>query len=191
MELPGQMESLQKDIEQAQDEFYTESYKNMFFKQQQKYDCAKQVTMQVSLDLLLNKMCRILPDTDKVYIDYPTMKTFASPDIFEVISEHIFRTCLQAKTTIRSLEVHLNLDGFTMSAAERFRQIILGFCDKCFQANVGFAPIMNNFIIYNTPSTINNIKPIFAPFVLEEVRRKVILLNKKESIEPLKALGVV
>ena len=193
MELPNEMESsnLQQEIAQLQNGFYSETKKNSFFKKHQKFDCAKQVHSQIPLELLLNQTCRILPHSTKVYIDYPTMKSYASPEIFEAIADHIFGTCLHAKLTLGALEIHLNLDGFTMSGADRYREIIVSFCNKCLRGNVGFAPIMTNFVIYNTPSTIDSIKPLFMPLMLEEVRRKVKLMTKRDSEPLLKDLGVL
>lgn len=193
MELPNEMESsnLQQEIAQLQSGFYSETKKNTFFKKQQKYECAKQINSQIPLELLLNQTCRILPHSTKVYIDYPMMKTYASPEIFETIADHVFGTCLLAKQTLGVLEIHLNLDGFTMSAADRYREIIVSFCDKCLRGNIGFAPIMSSFVIYNTPSTIDHIKPLFMPLMLEEVRKKIQLMTKRDSEPLLKDLGVI
>lgn len=191
MELPREMEELQREIEQVQDDYYADHGKNTFFKKQQKFDCAKQVSSHIPLELLLNQYCRVLPNTQMVYIDYPFMKTFASPEIFDIMSDHIFQLFLMAKDAFGTLDVHLNLDGFTVSAAERYKQIVISFCDKCLRNNTGFSTIIDRFMIYNTPATIDHIKPLFMPFMLEDVKRKAQLISKRDSEPLLRELGVI
>jgi hypothetical protein len=83
-------EELEKEIENIKDEFYSESGgKNVVFKRTQKYDCAKKVVSKIPLETLLNRMCVVLENANLIHIDYPIMKTFASPENFESISENI------------------------------------------------------------------------------------------------------
>lgn len=191
MEIPTQMEDLHREIEQVRDDYYADNRKNTFFKKQQKYDCAKQVTSHIPLELLLNQSCRILPSTEKIYIDYPFVKTFASPEVFEAIANHVFQVFLQSMKEFGVINVHLNLEGFTVSAAERYKQIVVSFCDKCLRDNTGFSQVIGCFMIYNTPSAIDHIKMIFMPFMLEAVKRKAKLISKRESEPLLRELGVI
>ena len=191
MELPRQMEDLHREIEQVRDDYYADHVKNTFFKKQQKFDCAKLVTSHIPLELLLNQSCRILPSTAKIYIDYPFIKTFASPEVFEAIADHVFRVFLQAMTEFGTINVHLNLEGFTVSAAERYKQIVISFCDKCLIGNTGFSTVIECFMIYNIPSSIDHIKQIFMPFMLEAVKKRAKLISKRDSEPLLRELGVI
>ena len=129
-------EDLEREIEKTKSEFYSESGgKNTFFKKQQKYDCAKQVVSNISLEVLLNRTCSIVENTNCVHIDYPLLKTYASPEIFETIADDIIMKFQQIKDTYGCLQVFFNLDGFTVSAAERYKGLIETFCAKCFQQN--------------------------------------------------------
>lgn len=175
-------EDLEREIEKAKGEFYSESGgKNTFFKKQQKYDCAKQVVSKVSLEVLLRQSCRIIENTNCVHIDYPILKTFASPDIFDSISDYIILNFQHIKDTYGQLQVFLNLDGFTVSAAERYKGLIETFCMKCFQKNTGFAPVVLLFVVYNSPNVIDAIKHIVLPFMEENVKAKLLVVPKKDS----------
>jgi len=175
-------EELEKEIEKVRTDFFSESgCKNFLFKKQQKFDCAKQVTNKIPLDALLSQTVYIDGVTNRVHIVYPMLKLFASPEVFEIISEYIVANFQHIKATHNSLEVMLNLDGFTISAAERYKGLIDTFCTKCFNLNTGFSQLVSRFVVYNAPSSIESIGPIVRPFMEENVREKLIIATKKES----------
>lgn len=174
-------EELEKEIETIKDEFYSESGKNRFFKNSQKYDCAKKIVSKISLDVLLNRTCLIIDDANCVHIDYPIMKTYASPEIFELIAEYIFDKFEYLETTYPTFEVALNLDGFSVSAAERYKILIEIFYRKCFQRNTGFSLVVTQFVVYNAPSVIDTIKHIVPPFIEDHMKHKLFIVPKKES----------
>jgi len=177
-------EELEREIEKVKGEFYTENGgKNTFFKKQQKYDCAKQVVNQIPLDVLLNRTCYIINGTNIVHIDYPILKSYASPEIFETISEYIINNFQNVKNVYGKLEIALNFDGFTVSAAERYKSLIEVFCQKCFQKNTGFSPVVTQFLVYNSPNGIDAIRHIVLPFMEENVKAKLVVASKKESSE--------
>ena len=178
------LDELEREIEKAKGEFYSESGgKNTFFKKQQKYDCAKQVVSKISLEVLLNRTCAIVGDTNCVHIDYPLLKSYASPEIFDTIADYIIMNFQSIKDTHGNLNVFLNLDGFTVSAAERYRSLIEVFCMKCFQRNTGFAQVVLQFVVYNSPNIMDSIRHIVMPFMEENVKAKLRIFSKKESDE--------
>jgi hypothetical protein len=180
-------EELEKEIERVKGEFYTESGgKSTIFKKQQKIECAKQVVNKISLDVLLNRSCYIIENTNCVHIDYPVLKSFASPEIFDVISEYIIANFQHVKNTYSKLEVLLNFDGLTISGAERYKGLIETFCMKCFQSNTGFSQIVSKFVIYNSPNILDAIKHIAMPFIEENVKSRMHVILKKDSEEYIK-----
>lgn len=177
-------DDLEREIEKTKSEFYSESGgKNTFFKKQQKYDCAKQVVSKISLEVLLNRTCNIIENTNCVHIDYPLLKTYASPEIFETIADYIIMNFQTIKDKYGNLRVFLNFDGFTVSAAERYKSLIEVFCMKCFQRNTGFAPVVLQFVVYNSPNVMDAIKHIVMPFMEENVKAKLLVVPKKDSSE--------
>lgn len=175
-------EELEREIEKAQADFYTESGgKNTLFKKQQKYDCAKQVVSKISIEVLLDRTCYILPDTNCVHIDYPVLKSYASPEIFDTIADYIIAKFQEVKDEFGELLVCLNFDGFTVSAAERYKLLIDTFCQKCFQKNTGFAPVVTQFVVYNSTNVVDAIKHIVWPFMEENVRETLLVVSKQDS----------
>lgn len=183
-------EELEKEIENVQDAFYSDSGKKTFFKKQQKFNCAKQVASQIPMEMLLSQTCWIHPTMNYVQIHYPILKTYASPEIFESISNHIVSVCFEAKQQYGGFVVVLNLDEFTISAAERYKELIDIFCNKCFRENLHFSEALVKFVIYNTPITIDAIKPMLIPFIMEEVRPKIALISKTDSKQFLATAGL-
>jgi hypothetical protein len=179
-------DELEKEIENTKDAFYSESGKNSFFKNNQKFDCARHIVDKISLEVLLNKMCNFFDGAYTLHIDYPTLKLIASPEIFDTISEHIIMKCQTIKAAYNRLELVINLDGFTVSAAERYKSLIQLFCSKCFHLNAGFSSVVTSFILYNSPTLIDGIYPIVKPFISEEVHSKVTIIQKKDSGEFVK-----
>jgi hypothetical protein len=182
-------EALEMEINNTRNAFYGESGKNTFFKKQQKFDCAQKVASQIPMEHLLSRTCWIQDEIAFVRIDYTILKTYASPEVFEIIVDHIIQICKGSIATFKRLNVLLNLDTFTVSAAERYKVLIELFCQKCFQENLGFSLSLEQFIIYNSPSTIDLIKPILLPLLLEEIRPKIRLVSKKETPGVLCSLG--
>lgn len=177
-------EDLEKEIENIKEQFYGENGgKNIFFKKNQKYDCAKKIVSQIPLETLLDRMCIIFESVKCVHIDYAILKTFASPDNFESISENIISKFEYLKQKYSTFDVFINLDGFTVSAAERYKSLIEVFCQKCLQKNSGFSIIVTQLVVYNAPLMVESIKHIVWPFMEEPMKRKIFVVQKKDSTE--------
>ena len=185
-------EDLENEIDKLKEEFYSSSTKNIFFKKSQKFECANQIMTRLPIEALLHKTCRlILTDANKIiYIDYPIFKSYATPEMFDIISDYIIQVFRDFRSKYGYLEVIVNLDTFTISAFERYKHIIKIFCDKCFQQQNEFSKSLTMFSICNVPNTFDSIKRAISPFMLEEVRSKIRLFGKVESEPVLLSLGV-
>ena len=186
-------EDLEKEIENVREDFYEGSGKNRFFKKQQKFECAKQVASTFPIEMLLHQTCWIHQEKNIVFISYPMLKTYASPELFETITDHIINVCWISKEQSvgkQSLNVLFNLDGFTFSAAERYKKLIEIYCEKCFRLDFGFSNALKQFVICNSPSTIETIRPLLAPFIIDEIKDKIQLVSKKESAAYLTSIGI-
>jgi hypothetical protein len=183
-------DELEKEIEKVKTDFYTDAGgKNTFFKKQQKFDCAKQVVDKISIDILLKNTCYILGNTHCVHIDYTVLKSYASPEIFDTISDYIILNFQYVKDHHSSLEVFFNLDTFTISSAERYKGLIEAFCAKCFQRNTGFSTFVNKFVVYNSPTAIETIRHMVMPFMEENVKSRTFVIPKKESSEYVRLIS--
>ena len=175
-------DDLEKEIEKVQNSFYSENGgKNTFFKKTQKYDCANHLTTRIPIQILMDKMCFALDELDCIYINYSVFKTFANPDNFTDIVNHILSKLEFASKNYSNFSVLLDLDGFTISAAERYKPFIHLFCNTCFQINVGYLVQLNQFIVYNCPSIIDTVKKMLLPLMEGFPTAKVVTILKSDS----------
>lgn len=174
--------SLEDAVQQIQTEFYSQSGKNLLFKKQQKMDCAAQVSAQIPIEELLKRTCCLLPDRkNTVFIDYPFLKTFATPDLFPTIVDFIISVCRIIKTANKRLRIMLNFDGFTVSAAERYKGLIQLFSATCLAQNTQFAEILDDFCILNAPSTLAHIQSAVRAFIVADIQSKIRTFSRTES----------
>jgi hypothetical protein len=139
---------------------------------------------------MISKTIYVIPGTNKIYMDYTIFKLFANPDIFDKIISHIINSCRYLVTYYTSLEAYINLDTFTVSAAERYRGLIQKYCENCLHNNTDFALLLTKLHILNTPSVIEMIVTILKPVIDKGVVNKVVFHKKNEEsmniIESLK-----
>ena len=55
-----------KKIESARNEYYTENQKNIFFKKQQKFDCAETITNNIDIDAIIPFIFKVEQNTIKI-----------------------------------------------------------------------------------------------------------------------------
>ena len=177
-------DELEKEIERVKNNFYEESGgKKSIFKKQQKFDCARQVVNQIPIEVLLKNSCYIVNDTHFVHIDYPVLKSYMSPETFDIIAEYIFQTFREVIEKHNNLVTLLNLDGLTVSGAERYKGLPESFCKKCFDRNSAYSQVVSQFIVYNSPNIIESIRPIVYHLMEENVKSRLKIVLKKDSDE--------
>ena len=180
----GSFENLENEIAKAQQSFYSDNGgKNKIFKKLQKYECANHITTRIPIHILMENMCTILNGTEYIYINYSTFKSFASPDNFNDIVSHIMSKIDYIAHNFSKIEVLLDLDGFTISAAERYKPFIDLLCSVCFQNNASYLSKLNKFTLYNCPSVIDTIKKMFMPLMDPSMTSKVVTILKPDSKE--------
>jgi len=180
-EISDKQPSLLEKMNEIQNKFYNDNSKNSFFKKSQKMDCAKEICKMMDLNEMIAKTIYVIPDTNGIYMDYTIFKLYANPDNFDVIIQHIINTCRYLVTYYHSFEVFINLDSFTVSAAERYKGLIKKYCDSCLTENTDFATLMVKLNILNTPSVIEMIVKIIKPVIDKGVVEKVVFHKKNES----------
>lgn len=175
--------------------YYSSNEKNTFFKKSQKIDCAKEVCKNIDINEMIAKTIYVIPGTNQIYMDYTIFKLFAHPDIFDLIISHIINSCRYLIAYYNSIEAYINLDTFTVSAAERYRGLIQKYCEICLHANTDFAVLLTKLHILNTPSVIEMIVKILKPVIDKDVVNKVVFHKKNEEsvdiIDTLKKQQIV
>ena len=98
---------------------------------------------------------------------------------------HLYDIVLSTNTKI---QVHVLLDTFTVSAAERYKECISIFCKKCMNSSTRYSKLIEKMYIYNTPSMVENISLIIKPFIDPNVGQCVVLFSKADSPAMIKQL---
>lgn len=183
-----QTQSKKHEIQTLKDEYFQQNTKNTIFKKSQKFECAQYICQNMGLEDLIYHTAWIIPNTNKVYIDYLTLKTYANPDNFDAIVEKMMLLCLECSNNFVKFEVHLNIDSLTVSAIDRYKGIIELFCNRCFHEGTFFTQSMTSFCLYNIPTSIDTIAKLAMPLIPPEVRAKFVLYKKDVSPQLLTSL---
>jgi hypothetical protein len=180
--------SIKEQVIEKQNEYYSTNSKSILFKTSQKNNCAEEIKNTFDLSQLLISTVYQIPNTNILFLDYTLFKTFATPQIYDIIINHILERFVFIIRSYNSFQVHLNLDTFSMSAAHRYNEIIKQFCSKCLHADTRYANYMDKLCIYNTPSVMQGISKLFNPLINENVKQRIELIDKKDSETRLKQL---
>ena len=182
------MESkLLNEISNFEEKYYQDNNKNTFFKKSQKMDLAKHVSNNFDINILLKNLCYRNKTTNQVVIDYNILKLFANEENFELILKYILNEFTNTINAFGNFEVHMNLNSFTISAAERYKKLVELFCKLCLnnKETYDYSKKCSRFYIYNVSNTFEQIVNLFKPFVSPDIKEKVSILKKSESSDNL------
>ena len=180
MERNNETEFINK-ITNLRNQYYSDSGKNIFFKNKQKMECATNICNSIGIEQIIDKTAYCIPNTNKVFFDYTIFKIYATPDNYDRIVSHALLQCRHNISNHGNFEIHINLNTFTVSACERYKDIIQIFCNECLRSNTRYSINLSKLIVYNSPNMIDSISRIILPFIDPIVRNKITLFSKTES----------
>jgi hypothetical protein len=180
MEKNNETEFINK-ITNLRNQYYSDSGKNIFFKNKQKMECATTICNSIGIEQIIDKTIYCLPNSNKVFFDYTIFKMYATPDNYDRIVTHALLQCRHNISNHGNFEIHINLNTFTVSACERYKDIIQIFCNECLRSNTRYSINLSKLIVYNSPNMIDSISRIILPFIDPIVRNKITLFSKSES----------
>ena len=176
-------------VNKFKDNYYSKNSKNMFFKKTQKSECAEQIAQQFDINVLLNNTVYIIGDTNQVFFDYAIFKLYANESNYQQIVDYVL---LLFDIIIRkhgTYVTHVNLDTFTVSAAERYKKVIQTFNAACIRnTEFVYTQRLQSWHIYNPPSVIDMIHKILKPFIEPSVFNNARIISKEESAARLSEL---
>ena len=105
----------------------------------------------------------IFYDDNNIYINYPIFKLFVIPEIYDIIMDYIIRIIVELINKNGKYNIHVNIDGFTISAAERYMGIINTVFERVFRTE--YVHYLEKIYIYNAPSVIDFLKNIFQGLI--------------------------
>lgn len=167
-------ETLENKITKLQTEYYNQSAKSVFAKNHQKMQCAQNIVDILPLEHLLSSMAYIVPDTNKIYLDYTLFKTFAHPNIYTRIVEYILSLLVSCIQKYNHYEMHINLHSFTATAAQRYKDIIYLLCSTCLHNDSSIITNLDAMYIYNSPKMLKSIMRIFAGVINDTIKSKIV-----------------
>jgi len=171
--------NLHAHIQTTQTQFYQErGGKNTFFKKTQKFECAETVCQNIPLDNLFERTFCI--QDNRVLCEYPFFKLYAHPGIFVNIVDRVIELCIQCRTSTENgrFSLHVNFDGFTLSAAERYKDLVVLFSRLCEIRNTGFIPHIDGLYLYNVSDAMDHVSQMLMPLIPPEMRGKIKLVKK-------------
>lgn len=181
-------DSLVEMMEKYQQEYYQSQGKNIFFKKSQKQDCAKGVSQAFPLEDMINRTIFIIPQKNKLIFDYTVFKLYATSENYEAIIQRVIESYDLLLSQYSTFEVHIILDGFTISAAERYKSVIQLFCNKCMTSQTRYSQYITGMYLYYTPSMMESISTLLKPFIDPNVSHSIFMYSKAESPAILKGL---
>jgi hypothetical protein len=169
------------EIEELNKKYYDKNTKNIFFKKQQKKECANYISQNIDVDILLRATIFIIPNTSHIYFDYTLLKTYATPDLYPRMIEYAITLFDECITKYDMYEMHVNLNTFTLSALERHYDVVRIFCEQCLVSGQCYSEKLTKLHIYYIPSVFDKISLLLDKFIHEEVKKKIVKYTKEES----------
>ena len=169
-----------EQIHQLQQDYYEQNDKKRFFKKKQKIECASIISNAFDFQRLLNATVFIIPNTSHIFFDYPTFKTYAHPDIYQQIVSHAIQQIDHCIESYGSYEMHLNMNTFSVSAVNRYRECIMIYCNECMK-NMEYYKKIVNMHMYNVPTLFDSIAIVLDTFINPDIKSRIIQYSKSDS----------
>lgn len=172
-------ENIINNIKEIQSNYYSNTRKTMFNKGDLKKKCAELVSQNSILSELISETIHIINDTNQIFIDYPTFKTFATPSNFQQIIDALVSKILFILNTHGTFEIHLNLNTLTVSGIERYKSIFQLYYNTCCSIGLSYdVNTIDKLVVHNTPMIINTLIPIIVKFTDQSIKSKIICNQK-------------
>jgi hypothetical protein len=197
MDMTTDTTNIIQKMQEMQTGLYNDSGgKNMFFKKTQKLDIAKTISENFDFSEMISKSIYILPNKqDEIYIDYTVLKLFIHEGIYEKIIDHILVLLDECIKNYGKYSLNVNLEGFTISAAERHKNAIIMFSNICVNkeliCGLVYSELYNTIRIFNMPSVMDSLIQMFKPFFAKDVAKNLELFKKNDSLVIMKELGIL
>lgn len=175
-------------IENYKEDYYLKNSKNIIFKKSQKNELAQEISSQFDMTRLLNSTAFQIKNTENIYFDYTVFKLFANETNYNYIIQHVMNLFNNCIVHFNKIVVHVNLDTFSVSAAERYKNIIVLFNNTCVSTESDYETKIPNWYIYNTPNVLNMIHRLLKNIIDPKIIKKATMYPKYQSPRLLKEL---
>lgn len=175
-----QTSNIDDKIEELRNTYYQNNSKNVIFKKKQKNDCANIISQNINLQELLHHT--FIVNENIIIFRYTIFKTFASNENQKYILQYFSNILIHLINTYSSFIMHIDMNTYTISAHERYKDWYSKFFQICCDKDIQFSNHLQYLHCYNTPTLINNLQSFFNSFIDKNAQSKITLFNKEESI---------
>ena len=179
---------LSNEIQRLQNEFYANQPKNRFFKSAQKIECASSVASNLNVEEMAQKTFFIIQDTNKVFMDYTLFKLYGNPDIYIYLVDYLLNLFNIVIPQYDCFEVHINIEGITVSACQRHKIGIQHFLNRCLNYDTEYSAKCTKLVLYNIPNVFDTVRQLINPLIHPSVKKKIEYHKKEESAAILNQL---
>jgi hypothetical protein len=169
-------ENLEDKIQAYKELYFVNNKKNKIFKSTQKLDCAKEISNHFPIEKLLQSSVYILPNSNCIYIDYPKVKHFLCPDIYDLACKYFYNLHQEILKTYTHFNIRGDLKSITMTAVHRHTDIIKYACSTYLGSNE-LSEKIELIQIYNSPSIVRAILNMFSTLIAQSTVKKVQILS--------------
>ena len=172
-------EGLICDIKQVQESYYSTTKKTIFNKKELKTKCAEHISQHISLVELVSKTVYIIPDTNRIFIDYTIFKTYASSSNYQDVVALLISHIISVINTHGKFEIHMNLDSLSVTGLDRHQSILKLYYDACLSINLSYDENqIDKIVIFNTPMIINSLIHIIVKYTDSSIKTKIVCHKK-------------
>jgi hypothetical protein len=125
---------------------------------------------------LQQKTIYIIPQTNQIFIDYPVFKTYVNSSVYDMIIQHLLQIIDTTLGQFQYFELHINMNTFTPTAAQRYIDIINLFINKCLNYPL-YINKLSQIYMYNAPKMFDQIMRLFSGIINDEIKTKITLVQ--------------
>ena len=174
------MDKIQQDIAKIRKEYYDKNSKNSFFTSSQKKDLAAEVCKNYDINILLENA--LIINGNSISIQYNILKHFVHNDNYDYCLDIMLSKFRNIIEIYGDFVCVVDLDTFTISAAERHKKLIEMFCSKCLNDKYyNYSKKLSQLNVMNAPNIMDTLYRIFGAFIDPEVKNKICIMGKKST----------
>lgn len=170
-----EQDDIMSKINSVKEQFYSDHQKNMVFKKQQKFDCATKIMAGLDLNDVLSKVFMV--SEDAIVFNYTLFKSIAHPDYYINMADYLFMISGNLIDTFGSYRIVINCNGVTISAIERYKELVSLISKKGLENDKGLLKKLNIIHIYNPPSFVDHGLKILIPLVDNNLWTKICIIK--------------
>ena len=173
----SQEDTIANQINDLKAKYYNKNGTSILFKNTQKRDCAVDIVNNIPINRLLKETIYIVENTNHIYIKYEILKSFAAPAVYSIIINHISNLVELCIENHGSFQLYINMNTFTITAANRYKELIQMFCEKALQSDSIYHTKLQAIYLYKYPAIIPVLRQLFSAFVDNSARGKVVMVK--------------